>query len=309
MPLWPSNLCRHAGGRAIDDAGGRECVGPDPVFRLPAVAPHPPIHMTNAVLELRDVVKAYGDRRILDGVSFGVRKGETKIIIGASGSGKSTILKLVMGLERPDEGQIFVNGEEITQLKERDMVRVRQSMGMVFQESALFDSLSVRENVAYRLYEIGTGEDEIEQRVRKGLGFVGLEDAIDKTPAELSGGMKRLVALARALIGEPEIMLYDEPTAGLDPVTSRKINELIIALRDINNVTGVFVTHRMRDAFTLATEYASNGDGQVRFQSEDNFMCIANTRFLMLRDGKIIFEGPDEVLRRSNDDYIKRFLA
>jgi phospholipid/cholesterol/gamma-HCH transport system ATP-binding protein len=265
--------------------------------------------MNGAVLELKDVVKDYGDRRVLDGVSFAVRRGETKIIIGASGSGKSTLLKLVMGLEKPDEGQIFVEGEEITQLKERDMVRVRQRMGMVFQESALFDSLTVRENVAYRLYELGTPEEEVEQRVRKGLGFVGLEDAIDKTPSELSGGMKRRVALARALIGAPEIMLYDEPTAGLDPVTSRRINELIIALRDINNVTGVFVTHRMRDAFTLASQYAQNGDGQVTFRREGEEMCIANTRFLLLRDGKIVFEGPDEVLRRSEDPYIKRFLA
>jgi phospholipid/cholesterol/gamma-HCH transport system ATP-binding protein len=265
--------------------------------------------MTTAVLELKDVVKEYGDRRILDGVSFAVRRGETKIIIGSSGSGKSTILKLVMGLEKPDEGQIFIDGEEITTLRERDLVRVRQRMGMVFQESALFDSLSVRENVAYRLYEIGTNENEIEQRVRKELGFVGLEDAIDKTPSELSGGMKRRVALARALIGEPEIMLYDEPTAGLDPVTSRKINELIIALRDINNVTGVFVTHRMRDAFTLASEYAENGDGNVTFRREGTDLCIANTRFLLLRDGKIVFEGPDELLRRSEDPYIKRFLS
>jgi phospholipid/cholesterol/gamma-HCH transport system ATP-binding protein len=167
----------------------------------------------------------------------------------------------------------------------------------------------VRENVAYRLSDIGTHEDEIENKVREVLGFVGLEDAIDKMPSELSGGMKRRVALARALIGEPGIMLYDEPTAGLDPVTSKKINELIIALRDIKDVTGVFVTHRMRDAFTLASEYAANGAGQIRFQTEDNFICIANTRFLMLRDGKIIFEGPDEVLRRSDDEYIKRFLA
>jgi phospholipid/cholesterol/gamma-HCH transport system ATP-binding protein len=145
--------------------------------------------------------------------------------------------------------------------------------------------------------------------VRQTLGFVGLEDTIDKFPSELSGGMKRRVALARALINEPEIMLYDEPTAGLDPITSRRINELIIALRDINNVTGIFVTHRMRDAFTLASEYATNGTGNVKFHHEDNFLCIANTRFLMLRDGKIIFEGPDEELRRSRDEYIKRFLA
>ena len=265
--------------------------------------------MNEPILEMKDVVKYYGDTPVLEGVSFRVYRGETKIIIGASGSGKSTILKLIMGLDKPDEGRIFVEGEEITHMSELDLVAVRQKIGMVFQESALFDSLTVRENVAYRLYELGIDENEIDEKVRKSLGFVGLEDAIDKTPAELSGGMKRRVALARALIGEPEIMLYDEPTAGLDPVTSRKINELIIALRDIKSVTGVFVTHRLRYAFTLATEYAADGDGKVHFRRENNFVCIANTRFVMLRDGKIIFEGPDETLRRSEDDYIKRFLA
>lgn len=265
--------------------------------------------MNEPILEMKDVVKLYGDTAVLDGVSFRVFRGETKIIIGASGSGKSTLLKLIMGLDKPDRGSIFVGGRDISKLREQDLVSVRQKIGMVFQESALFDSLTVRENVAYRLYEIGTEEDEIDQKVRQSLGFVGLEDAIDKMPSELSGGMKRRVALARALIGEPEIMLYDEPTAGLDPVTSRKINELIIALRDIKGVTGIFVTHRMRDAFTLATEYATNGDKRTDFHTENNLLCIANTRFLMLRDGKIIFEGPDEVLRRSKNDYIKRFLA
>ena len=265
--------------------------------------------MTEPILAMKNVVKYYGDNAVLNGVSFSVLKGETKIIIGASGSGKSTILKLLIGLEKPDEGQIFVDGKDISNLSEREIVGVRQKIGMVFQESALFDSLTVRENVAYRLYELGGHEDEIESKVRQSLGFVGLEDAIDKTPSELSGGMKRRVALARALIGEPEIMLYDEPTAGLDPITSKRINELIINLRDIKGVTGVFVTHRMRDAFTLASEYATNGDKQINFHYENNFVCIANTRFLMLRDGKIIFEGPDEVLRRSKDEYIKRFLA
>jgi phospholipid/cholesterol/gamma-HCH transport system ATP-binding protein len=258
---------------------------------------------------MKDVVKFYGDKPVLNGVSFKAFKGETRIIIGASGSGKSTILKLIMGLDKPDEGKILVAGRDITPLNEQQMVEVRQKIGMVFQESALFDSLTVRENVAYRAYEEGIDESEIEAKVRQTLGFVGLEDTIDKFPSELSGGMKRRVALARALISEPEIMLYDEPTAGLDPITSRKINELIIALRDIKSVTGVFVTHRMRDAFTLATEYATNGNDNIKFQTEDNFLCIANTRFLMLRDGKIIFEGPDEELRRSGDEYIKRFLA
>jgi len=264
--------------------------------------------MMEPVLELKDVVKFYADKPVLNGVSFHLFRGETKIIIGASGSGKSTILKLIMGLDKPDEGQIFVEGRNITGLDEQELVNVRQKIGMVFQESALFDSLNVRENVGYRLYEMDLDEDEIEKKVRESLGFVGLEDAIDKLPSELSGGMKRRVALARALISEPEIMLYDEPTAGLDPITSKRINELIIALRDIRSVTGVFVTHRMRDAFTLATEYASNGDKRIDFYKEENFVCIANTRFLMLRDGKIVFEGPDELLRRSNDDYIKRFL-
>ena len=265
--------------------------------------------MTEPILAMKNVVKYYGDAPILNGISFAVFRGETKIIIGASGSGKSTILKLIIGLDKPDEGQIFVEGEDISKFNERRLVSVRQKIGMVFQESALFDSLAVRENVAYRLYELGVDENEIEGKVRQSLGFVGLEDAIDKMPSELSGGMKRRVALARALIDEPEIMLYDEPTAGLDPVTSKKINELIITLRDIKSVTGVFVTHRMRDAFTLATEYATNGDGRTTFHTEDNFICIANTRFLMLHNGKIIFEGPDEVLRRSKDEYIKRFLA
>jgi phospholipid/cholesterol/gamma-HCH transport system ATP-binding protein len=261
------------------------------------------------VIELRNVVKFYGDNAVLDGVSFQVYRGETKIIIGASGSGKSTILKLIMALEKPDEGHVLIDGVDVTQLDERDLPEIRQKIGMVFQESALFDSLPVRENVGYQLYEAGFNEDEIDRRVEEVLGFVGLAEAIDKYPSELSGGMKRRVALARALIAEPQNMLYDEPTAGLDPVTSRRINELIIALRDLKNVTGVFVTHRMRDAFTLATEYAVGKNGNVTFRREGQELCIANTRFLMLRDGKIIFEGPDEILRRSEDPYIKRFLA
>jgi phospholipid/cholesterol/gamma-HCH transport system ATP-binding protein len=266
-------------------------------------------HTVDAVLEMKDVTKSYGGNQVLNGVSFRVRLGETKIIIGTSGSGKSTILRLLMGLDKPDSGRVLIDGVDTTDLDEQKLVPFRQKIGMVFQESALFDSMTVRENVAFRLIELGEDEGEIEQRVRQSLGFVGLEDAIDKYPSELSGGMKRRVSLARALIGEPSTMLYDEPTAGLDPVTSRRINELIIALRDLKNVTGIFVTHRLRDAFTLASEYATNGNGKIEFHREGQDLCIANTRFLMLRDGKIIFEGPDEVLRRSDDPYIKRFLA
>jgi len=265
--------------------------------------------MIQPVIEVKDVVKYYGQKKVLEGVSFHVYRGETKIIVGESGSGKSTILKLIMALEQPDEGKILLDGQDTGDLTEAELVPIRQRIGMVFQESALFDSMDVRENVAYRLYEEGVDEREIETRVRESLRFVGLEEAIEKLPSELSGGMKRRVALARAMISKPEIMLYDEPTAGLDPVTSRRINELIIALRDLQNVTGIFVTHRMRDAFTLATEYAVNGTGETRFELEANTLCIANTRFLLLRDGKIFFEGPDEMLRRSEDPYIKRFLA
>jgi phospholipid/cholesterol/gamma-HCH transport system ATP-binding protein len=263
--------------------------------------------MMEPVLEVKDLRKSYGDNVVLQGVSFQVFRGETKIIIGTSGSGKSTILKLIMALERPDEG--LVEGTDVTVLSESQLAPVRQKIGMVFQESALFDSMNVRENVGYRLYENHVDEEEIETRVRESLRFVGLEDAIEKLPDELSGGMKRRVSIARALISKPSIMLYDEPTAGLDPVTSRKINELIIALRDTENVTGIFVTDRLRDGFTLATRYATGAAGAVTFHQESNTVCISNTRFLMLRDGKIIFEGPDEVLRRSEDPYIKKFLA
>src|SRR5881296_4095811 len=205
------------------------------------------------VVRFENVSMGFEDKTVLDEISFHLPRGETKAIFGVAGSGKSTILKLSLGLLKPDDGHIYVLGEDVTELSEEALFDLRRKIGMVFQESALFDSLTVRENVAYRLYELGVDEQEIDNRVRQVLGFVGLEEAIDKMPAELSGGMKRRVALARALIGEPEIMLYDEPTAGLDPVTSKKINELIITLRDIKSVTGVFVTHRMRDAFTLAT--------------------------------------------------------
>ena len=265
--------------------------------------------LSGTILELRNVSKYYGDLQVLDDVSLSLRAGETKIILGGSGSGKSTLLKLLMRLETPDAGRVYIDGEDVTDLSEREMGRVRPKVGMVFQESGLFDSLSVFENVAYRLYEMNVDEDEIAARVEQALGFVGLESAIDKLPAELSGGMKRRVALARALISEPEIMLYDEPTAGLDPVTSRRINELIIGLRDTQGVSGIFVTHRLRDAFTLATEYAERKDGDLHFRQEDGTFCISNTRFVMLYKGRVIFEGPDESLRESTDRYIRKFLT
>lgn len=261
------------------------------------------------IVELRNISKSYGEVQVLDNVSFKLLRGETKIILGGGGSGKSTMLKLMMGLEKPDDGRILIEGLDITDMNESMLNQVRPKIGMVFQEAGLFDSMSVFENVAYKLFELPMNEKLIEERVKKVLGFVGLADATEMLPSEVSGGMRRRVALARALITEPAIMLYDEPTAGLDPVTSRKINELIIRLRDIQDVSGVFVTHRLRDAFTLATEYAKKSDDGVKFIREDGTFCLAHTRFVMLNAGKIVFEGPDEALRKSTDPYIKRFLS
>ncbi|HEX8422034.1 MAG TPA: ATP-binding cassette domain-containing protein [Pyrinomonadaceae bacterium] len=260
-------------------------------------------------IEFRDVHLAFDDRKVLDGLSFKVAKGETKIILGGSGCGKSTTIKLVLGLLKPDAGQILVNGEDITHYTEAQMMRVRKNFGMVFQEGALFDSLSVYENVAYRLHEQGVPEDEVEQEVRRMLRFVNLEDSIDKMPAELSGGMRRRVGIARALVGGPTIVMFDEPTAGLDPPTARTICELAIKLRDLEDVSSIFVTHEMNNVEYLTREYAAVNDaGEVIFEMEGERLCLINTKLLMMKEGNIIFSGTDEMLKRNEDPYIKRFL-
>ncbi|MER3431565.1 MAG: organic solvent resistance ABC transporter ATP-binding protein [Blastocatellia bacterium] len=261
------------------------------------------------VIEFRDVYLAFDDKVVLDGISFNVRRGETKIILGRSGGGKSTIIRLILGLLKPDAGAILIDGEDITQFTEEEMMAVRRKIGMVFQEGALFDSLSVYENVAYRLRELNVEEEEIEREVRRMLRFVGLEDAIDKMPNELSGGMRRRVGIARALVGDPEIVLYDEPTAGLDPPTARTICELAIKLRDLQDVSSIFVTHEMNNVEYLSSEYATvNEKGEVIFEAEGEKLCLINTEVLMLRDGKIIFSGTDEQLRASTDPYIRNFV-
>jgi len=267
-------------------------------------------HQVSPAIELKHVFKSFDDDPVLKNISFTVRRGETKIILGGSGSGKSTILKLIIGLEKVDEGEIWVDGEEITNYSESQLMEVRKKLGMVFQEGALFDSLSVADNVGYRLHEQSDlDEDEIHSIVKKTLGFVELEDAIEKMPAELSGGMRRRAAIARALVGNPKIMLYDEPTAGLDPLTARTINELVIKLRDLEGVSSVFVTHRLRDAFTMANEYLGHQNGILRYMTEEEgHICLVNTRFLMLKDGEIIFDGVDEEIRQSQDEYIQKFL-
>jgi phospholipid/cholesterol/gamma-HCH transport system ATP-binding protein len=263
------------------------------------------------MIEFHHVTKYFDDEIVLKNVSFKISRGETKIILGASGSGKSTILKLLLGLIPPNAGKIYVDDLDITKMSERELVQVRQRIGMVFQEGALFDSLSVRENVGYRLYEEGLlNEDEIESSVGRLLGFVGLEDAINKMPAELSGGMKRRVGIARALIGTPKVVLYDEPTAGLDPVTKKTIVELMIKLRDLEGVTTVFVTHDLQAAAMMATSYASvDSNGAVRFVHGDNRMCLANVHFLMLQDGEISFQGSYEQLIATDEPYVRVFVT
>ena len=260
-------------------------------------------------IEFQDVYLSFDDRTILKGLSFKVMRGETKIILGGSGGGKSTIIKLVLGLLKPDSGRILVDGEDITEYNEPQMMSVRKKIGMVFQEGALFDSLSVYHNVAYRLHEQGVPEEEVEPEVRRMLRFVNLEDAIDKMPAELSGGMRRRVGIARALIGDPKIVLFDEPTAGLDPPTARTICELAMKLRDLEDVSSMFVTHEMNNLEYICSEYAVVDDeGQVVFEREGERLCLINSKVMMMRDGNIIFSGTDESLRRAEDPYIKKFL-
>jgi phospholipid/cholesterol/gamma-HCH transport system ATP-binding protein len=260
-------------------------------------------------IEFRDVILAFDDRVVLNKLSFKVMKGETKIILGGSGGGKSTIIKLVLGLLKPDSGRIFVDGEDITDYSEVQMMFVRKKIGMVFQEGALFDSLSVYDNVAYRLHEQGVPEEQVEPEVRRILRFVNLEDAIDKMPSELSGGMRRRVGIARALIGDPKIVLFDEPTAGLDPPTARTICELAMKLRDLEDVSSIFVTHEMNNLEYLCSEYAVvNEEGQVVFEREGERLCLINTKVLMIREGNIIFSGTDESLKKADDAYIQKFL-
>jgi phospholipid/cholesterol/gamma-HCH transport system ATP-binding protein len=260
-------------------------------------------------IEFRDVSLAYDEEVVLDHVSFTVAPAEMKVMLGESGGGKSTIINLALGLERPDSGEIFVDGEEITRLPEEDLNRAREKMGVVFQEGALFDSLTVYENVAYRFRERGESEESIEPAVQRILEFIGLEDSAEKLPAELSGGMKRRVAIARAVVDEPEIVLFDEPTTGLDPPTAGTICLLGLKLRDIRGVSSIWVTHRIEDVRFLSSNFiAAAWGGDAQLQEEGDRLCLINTKFLMLHHGRIIFEGTDEQLWQSDDPFIREFL-
>jgi phospholipid/cholesterol/gamma-HCH transport system ATP-binding protein len=252
---------------------------------------------------------AFDEKPVLEGISFRLAKGETKAIFGVAGSGKSTILKLALGLLKPDAGHIYVLGEDVTQMPEDALFDLRRKIGMVFQESALFDSLTVRENVAFRLLEEGdVSDEEVEKRVREALRFVELEDTVDKFPAELSGGMRRRVAIARAIITQPEILLYDSPTGGLDPVTSTTIVQLIVKQRDVYKTSSLLVTHRLQDAFIMATHYFDRNANEMRPLPPGAHGEVPMA-FLILRDGKVIFDGDAHELAQSKQEYIREYIS
>ncbi|HEY1799659.1 MAG TPA: ATP-binding cassette domain-containing protein [Terriglobales bacterium] len=246
---------------------------------------------------------------VLDGISFRLPHGETKAIFGAAGAGKSTILKLALGLLKPDSGRIFVLGEDITEMTEDRLFELRSRVGIVFQESALFDSLNVRENVAFRLVEEGkTPAEQIDHSVREALSFVELENTIDMLPSELSGGMRRRVAIARAIITKPEVLLYDSPTGGLDPITSTNIIELLVKQRDVYKTSSLLVTHRLQDAFVMATHCFDRVGGHMK-KLPPGSKAEVPMSFLILREGKVIFDGDAHELAHTQDEYIKKYLS
>ncbi len=261
------------------------------------------------VVVFENVVLAFEDKAVLDGISFSLARGETKALFGVAGVGKSSILKLALGLIKADAGQIRVLGSDITQLSEDELFDLRRRIGMVFQESALFDSLTVRENVAFRLAEEKkVSDEEIERRVREALSFVELEHTMDKFPSELSGGMRRRVAIARAIVTRPELLLYDSPTGGLDPVTSTTIVELIVKQRDVYKTSSLLVSHRLQDAFTMATHCFDRTTGHMQPISKGAQAEVPMT-FLLLRDGKVAFDGSAQELARSDDPYIREYFS
>ena len=263
----------------------------------------------NASIVLDKVSLAFDDKVVLKEVTFQLLKGHTKVILGGSGSGKSTILKLILGLWKPDGGEIWVNAKRIDTMTELELMDVRGDIGMVFQEGALFDSLTVAENVGYKLFEESDMPDEdARRRVEEVLGFVGLHDYVERMPAELSGGQRRRVAIARAMAAKPGILLYDEATTGLDPITAMTVDEEILKLRDLEGATSIVVTHQLRDAFFVATHEANRDGDKVRITQADERKAD-EAEFIMLKDGVVAFEGNANELRASTDSYIKTFLS
>jgi phospholipid/cholesterol/gamma-HCH transport system ATP-binding protein len=254
---------------------------------------------------------AFDEKVILQDISFTLKTGHTKIFLGASGAGKSTILRLMLGLLKPDAGRIFVNGERVDDMTEDQLMAVRADLGMVFQEGALFDSLTVRQNVGYKLSdELHWPADRVDARVQEVLGFIGLSEFIDRMPSELSGGQRRRVAIARAMAAKPRILLYDEPTTGLDPITSLTVDREIIKLRDLEGVSSILVTHQLRDAFFVAEHTAVRTEGTVRLDRAGAAKAD-ESEFIMLKDGRIAFEGNASELRGAarQDPYLRAFLS
>lgn len=266
----------------------------------------PPSPDAGPVTAMHNVSIAFDGPPVLDDVSFSVASGETRVLLGPAGVGKSVLLKLVNGLLRPDTGSVLLFGEEITRMPEEQLFPLRARTGMVFQEGALFDSLTIRDNVAYQLIQERIPDEEIDSRVREALSFVGLEETFNLFPVSLSGGMKRRVAIARALIHHPELLLYDSPTAGLDPVTSTTIIELIVKQRDFYNTPALLVTHRLQDAFTMCTHRFDPQLGKMVPLPKGH--SHPNTTFLMLAEGRLIFDGSLHQLLRSEDSFVREFL-
>lgn len=263
------------------------------------------------VISFRDVYYAYPgtDDYALKGTTFEVTAGSTEIILGGSGSGKSTILKLVLGLIKPESGTIEVDGVDISRMDEPDLMKVRAGMGMVFQEGALFDSLTVAENVGFRLREHeDLTEKEFEDRVESVLGFVDLAEFYERMPSDLSGGQRRRVALARAIAHRPQVILYDEPTTGLDPIIGSTICDLIVKLRDLEGVTSVLVTHQLRDAFQVAQSFVMMKHGEITFNRVSDLDVLVGTEFIVLNRGEVVFRGLQRELWATDEPYVRKFL-
>lgn len=281
-----------------------------PAPSLPAETPslRSPGHEKDVIV-FDDVHIAFDEHVVLNGISFRLPRGETKAIFGVAGSGKSTLLKMAIGLFKPDSGKILTLGEDVTRMREQDLFSLRRNVGIVFQESALFDSLTVHDNVAFRLMEESEMPmEEIDRRVLEVLRFVELEQTVDMYPSELSGGMRRRVAIARAIINEPETILYDSPTGGLDPVTSNTIIELIVKQRDVYKTSALLVTHRLQDAFTMASHYFDKKTNKMVALPPGTRTEVPIT-FMILRDGKVIFDGDLHELAHTTDDYIREYIS
>jgi len=270
----------------------------------------------NDIVRFEDVCLSFGETRALDHVSFRLSAGETRVVFGAAGSGKTMLLKVAVGLVAPDSGRVYLMGQEITHLRESDLFDLRAHVGILFQEGALFDSLNIEENVAYPLVNQralqhagsnGSGRS-VEERVRETLRFVELEQTLAKFPSELSGGMRRRVGIARAVVTEPALVLYDSPTAGLDPITANTIIALILKERDLRNAAAIMVTHRYQDGHLMANFRYNPNSGKIEPQPPAGDPARVSTRFFVMNQGRLVFEGSEAELQAAQDEYVRKFL-